>query len=214
MNLDPFSDADASQPPLPDLGMPFEPTFVQPQDFPASPYQLDATNLTDFDEAFESLFRIQNQTIRAEVAQLERLRDANMRTKAQGLFPDTSFPGLLTANESDALQGFLDDFLEETPRTETEPKAPRRRLRKRLLSEQEKRLNHTSSEKKRRLLIKTSFEELVARLPLDDLRRKQDGKKGRALKMSKFVVLDTASREIELLMDVNRRLKELAAATD
>lgn len=100
----------------------------------------------------------------------------------------------------------------------TTPKQARsRRSRRKLLSEQEKRLNHTSSEKKRRHLIKTSFDNLVGKLPLDELKKQNIGEesgssrssKSSSAKMSKFVILDLTGNEIERLKDVNDQLKLL-----
>ncbi|KAI0463933.1 hypothetical protein LJB42_002942 [Komagataella kurtzmanii] len=90
-----------------------------------------------------------------------------------------------------------------------------------LLSEDEKRRNHTSSEQRRRMIIKEAFEEFCSLTvrpdekirtapsasfkPAAQKTRGKDAKKS----LSKYLIMTKAINEIERLVEVNQKLKEL-----
>lgn len=84
-----------------------------------------------------------------------------------------------------------------------------------LLSETEKKMNHTSSEQKRRAVIKDVFENLNDIVQLnfneEEKRKALIGKNGtQRKKLSKFTVMNQAVIELNRLIDINQKLKILA----
>ncbi|ODQ62735.1 hypothetical protein WICANDRAFT_76903 [Wickerhamomyces anomalus NRRL Y-366-8] len=69
--------------------------------------------------------------------------------------------------------------------------------KRKLLTDDEKKFNHTSSEQRRRGIIKDAFDDLVKLLPLSNK------------KQPKSLVLETAAHEIERLLKINNELKQL-----
>ncbi|KAH3670953.1 hypothetical protein OGAPHI_000664 [Ogataea philodendri] len=85
-------------------------------------------------------------------------------------------------------------------------------LSKKQLTEEEKKLNHTSSEKKRRAVIKRSFDELcelISSSPTHLNQLQSKNSKSKRKKMSKYNVMVESIEEIKRLEEVNQRLKEL-----
>ncbi|KAG7706971.1 hypothetical protein KL930_003240 [Ogataea haglerorum] len=87
-------------------------------------------------------------------------------------------------------------------------------LSKKLLTEEEKKLNHSTSEQKRRAMIKNAFEDLcdlITSSPVYLRQTRGDGSKPKSKRktMSKYNIMMHSIEEIDRLQDVNRRLKQL-----
>ncbi|KAG7838940.1 hypothetical protein KL942_003936 [Ogataea angusta] len=85
---------------------------------------------------------------------------------------------------------------------------------KKLLTEEEKKLNHSASEQKRRAMIKNAFDDLcdlISSSPVYLRQTRGDGSKPKSKRktMSKYNVMMHSIEEIDRLQDVNRRLKQL-----
>lgn len=94
----------------------------------------------------------------------------------------------------------------------TLPPAKRKRApRKTVILAEQKRENHTESEKKRRLMIKTAFDSMVALVnELEMGNQVVEDESDKKKKPLRFDVLSNVVRELEMLEKVNRELRQRA----
>jgi hypothetical protein len=81
------------------------------------------------------------------------------------------------------------------------------RKKRKVLSEEQKKLNHTTSEQKRRIAIKEAFDDLVKLLP--SLNEREEGSVSKRKNQPKSIVLERTVSDIEMLINVNNELKKL-----
>ncbi|GMF01034.1 unnamed protein product [[Candida] boidinii] len=117
----------------------------------------------------------------------------------------------LSVNE-EALENVLDQDMDKKSMSNAGVATTQKK--KILLSETEKKMNHTSSEQKRRAVIKDAFENLndIVQLNFNEEEKKRAliGKNGtQRKKLSKFTVMNQAVNELNRLIDINQKLKLL-----